>query len=296
VPSPDTIDLQVEGLTKRFGELTAVDDVSFTAAAGRVTVLAGANGSGKTTTLRMLVGLVRPTAGTATFGGVPYDELRHPQHTVGALMDVDGLDPGRRAVDHLRVARATVGGDGLAIDHLLAQVELTEAADRPVRALSLGMRQRLGLAAALVGDPRVLVLDEPANGLDPAGLRWLRELVRRVADEGRTVLLSTHQLRDVDDVADDVVLLRDGRVVRAASLDEVRDDGVVSLVDAHDLDGARVALQAAGVEVLGRRDGLLRVAGDPEQILAVTDAAGIDVRDVRPDRRSVEDAFFDPEG
>lgn len=295
MPTITGVDLEVTGLTKRFGDVVAVDDVDFTARAGRVTVLAGANGSGKTTTLRMLVGLVRPTAGTATFGGLTYDQLERPQRTVGALMDADGLDPGRRARDHLRVARATVGDGGDEVDELLERVELTRAADRPVRALSLGMRQRLGIAAALVGDPAVLVLDEPANGLDPAGLRWLRSMLRDAADGGRTVLVSTHQLRDVDDVADDVVLLREGRVVRASTLEEVRSGGVVSLVDADDQVGVRRTLEAARMPVLGQRDGLLRVAGQPAEVLALTDAAGIDVRDVRLDRRSVEDAFFEAE-
>ena len=213
--------IEVRKLTKMFGGTTAVDDLSFTAAPGTVTGFLGPNGSGKTTTLRMLLGLVRPTAGTALIGGVPYHRIARPRRAVGALLETTGVHPGRRARDHLRVLAAADGMPDHRVDEVLDQVDLTSSAQRRVREFSLGMRQRLGLAAALLGDPAVLVLDEPANGLDPAGIAWLRALVRGQADEGRTVIIASHVLSEVAQTVDNVVIVSTGRLRFAGPLHEV---------------------------------------------------------------------------
>ena len=204
--------VEVRGLTKTFGRVTAVDEMSFTAPAGRVTGFLGPNGSGKTTTLRMVLGLVRPDAGEALIGGVRYDRLDQPRRCVGALLEATGFHPGRRARDHLRVLADAAQVPDRRVDEVLDQVDLTSAARRRVREFSLGMRQRLGLAAALLGDPRVLILDEPANGLDPAGIAWLRGLLRGLADEGRTVLVASHVLSEVAQTADHVVIVSEGQL------------------------------------------------------------------------------------
>ena len=213
--------VEVRGLTKTFGRVTAVDEISFTAPAGRVTGFLGPNGSGKTTTLRMVLGLVRPDAGEALIGGVRYDRLDQPRRCVGALLEATGFHPGRRARDHLRVLADAAQIPGRRVDEVLDQVDLTSAARRRVREFSLGMRQRLGLAAALLGDPRVLILDEPANGLDPAGIAWLRGLLRGLADEGRTVLVASHVLSEVAQTADHVVIVSEGQLRFAGPLGDI---------------------------------------------------------------------------
>ncbi|EYR63904.1 bacitracin ABC transporter ATP-binding protein [Actinotalea ferrariae CF5-4] len=210
--------VEVRGLTKTFGTVRAVDDLSFRVLPGRVTGFLGPNGAGKTTTLRMLLGLVRPTAGTATIGGLPYAALQRPQRVVGAALEAASFHPGRTARDHLRVYAPQVGVPDARCDEVLALVGLTEVAHRRVGGFSLGMRQRLGLATTLLGDPRVLVLDEPANGLDPEGIRWLRDVLRHLAREGRTVLVSSHVLPEVQQTVDDVVIIARGRLVHASSL------------------------------------------------------------------------------
>ena len=213
--------VEVRGLTKTFGRVTAVDEISFTAPAGRVTGFLGPNGSGKTTTLRMVLGLVRPDAGEALIGGVRYDRLDQPRRCVGALLEATGFHPGRRARDHLRVLASAAQIPDRRVDEVLDQVDLTSAARRRVREFSLGMRQRLGLAAALLGDPRVLLLDEPANGLDPAGIAWLRGLLRGLADEGRTVLVASHVLSEVAQTADHVVIVSEGQLRFAGPLGDI---------------------------------------------------------------------------
>ncbi len=206
--------ITVTHLTKRFGRVTAVDDASFSALPGRVTGLLGPNGSGKTTTLRTLVGLVRPTSGSATIAGRPYASLPNPGRNVGTMLDADALHAGRTGREELRLAAGILGLPASRVDDVLEIVGLTAAeARRRTRTYSLGMRQRLGLGLALLGDPEVVVLDEPANGLDPMGIRWMRTLLRDFAAEGRTVLLSSHLLTEMQTVCDDVVVIGHGRVL-----------------------------------------------------------------------------------
>jgi ABC-2 type transport system ATP-binding protein len=215
--------VEARKLTKRFRSVTAVDDLSFTAPEAKVTGFLGPNGSGKTTTLRMALGLVAPTSGDALIGGKRYRDLAHPRRTVGAMLDASGFHPGRTARNHLRVLAAIEKIPDARVDELLDQVELTEAANRRVRGYSLGMKQRLGLASALLGDPAVLVLDEPANGLDPAGMAWLRGLLRAQAAVGRTVIVSSHVLSEVEQTVDHVIIVSEGKL---------RFDGPLNQLDA----------------------------------------------------------------
>jgi len=210
--------IAVEALTKRYGPVTAVDDLSFTVAPGRVTGFLGPNGAGKSTTLRMLLGLARPTAGTATIDGRPYRELRDPLRRVGALMHPDVFHPGRSGRAALRLVARPAGIGSTRVEEVLDLVDLGGAARRRVRGYSTGMRQRLALAAALLGDPRVLILDEPTSGLDPEGVHWLRGLLRRLAAEGRTVLVSSHQLAELAQTIDDVIVINRGRLVASGPM------------------------------------------------------------------------------
>jgi len=213
--------IEVHELTKRFGSRAAVDGVSFTASPGRITAILGANGAGKTTTLRVLLGLARPTAGAATIGGRSYADLPEPLTVVGAVLEESGVHPSRTARNHLTALTLSAGLPTGRVEQMLALVELAEVSDRRVGRYSLGMRQRLALAAALLGDPSHLVLDEPHNGLDPKGTRWLRARLRDFAAEGRTVLIASHLLAELSEVADDVVVLSRGRVVLQAPLQEL---------------------------------------------------------------------------
>jgi ABC-2 type transport system ATP-binding protein len=224
-------DIAVHGLTKRYGRITAVDDLSFTLSSGRVTGFVGRNGAGKTTTLRMLLGLTRATAGTAFIGGQPYAALGDPLRQVGALIDPSAFHPGRTGRNALRVIARPGGIPDARVDEVLDLVDLTGAARRRVRGYSLGMRQRLGLAAALLGDPAVLVLDEPANGLDPEGVRWLRALLRGLGAQGRTVLVSSHLLAELAQTVDDVVVIDRGRLVAHTPIAALGGDAL-SLEDA----------------------------------------------------------------
>ncbi len=239
--------IELRGLGKWFGAVHAVDEVSAVVPPGQVTALLGPNGAGKTTILRMLLGLVAPSSGTATFGGRRYAELNDPVHHVGAVFETSGAYPGRTARDHLHIlataSRLPVDAPSL----VLEQTGLTDVARRRVGQFSLGMRQRLGLAAALLGDPSVLVLDEPTNGLDPSGLRWLRQYLRQLADQGRTVLLSSHALGEVEQIADRVLVLAHGKLIRSAGLDELRTEaGIGSRIRTPEPDRFITALQAGG--------------------------------------------------
>src|SRR6185437_4991458 len=217
--------IEVRGLTKRFGGVTAVDGLSFTVEPGTVVGFLGANGAGKTTTLRMLLGLVRPDEGTATINGLAYRDLPEPLHQVGAVLEAAGCHPGRTARGHLRIQALAGQADESRIEDVLDLVGLAGAADRRVGGFSLGMRQRLGLATALLTDPELLILDEPANGLDPEGVRWLRDLLRGLAEEGTTVLVSSHILAEVAQTVDSVVILDRGRLVTQAPLADLTAGG-----------------------------------------------------------------------
>ncbi|WP_433375771.1 ABC transporter ATP-binding protein [Actinoplanes sp. CA-142083] len=213
------------GLTKRFGAVEAVHDLDFQVAPG-ITAFLGPNGAGKTTTLRILLGLIHPTAGTATIDGKPYAALAHPRRTVGAVLEATGFHPGRTARQHLLVLTTGAGLPAARVGEVLDQVGLADAADRRVGGFSLGMRQRLGLAGALLGDPGVLILDEPANGLDPAGMAWLRGLLRQLADDGRTVLISSHVLAEVAQTVDRAIVISGGRLRYSGPLDGLTADGL----------------------------------------------------------------------
>jgi ABC-2 type transport system ATP-binding protein len=223
--------ISLDRLTKRYRDVVAVDGLSFALQPGTVTGLVGANGAGKSTTLRMLLGLTRPTSGGALVNGVPYAELAAPAREVGALTDPGLFHPRRSGRNALRVLAAASAVPDRRVDEVLDLVDLTTAASRRVGGYSLGMRQRLGLAAAMLGDPAVLVLDEPANGLDPLGVHWLRGLLRRFGDEGRTVLVSSHQLAELAQTVDDVIVIDRGRLVARGPLSSLTGDGTRSLED-----------------------------------------------------------------
>jgi ABC-2 type transport system ATP-binding protein len=214
--------VRLDHVTKRYGPITAVDDLSFEIRPGAVTGFLGPNGAGKTTTLRMLLGLAEPTAGTATIFGRRYVELEDPLGTVGAVLETASFHPWRSARHHLRMIAAAAGIGGERVHELLGLVGLARAADRRVGGFSLGMRQRLGLAGALLGRPRLLILDEPANGLDPEGIRWLRELLRDYVRDGNSVLISSHLLSEVAQTVDDLVIIADGRTRAQCALRELK--------------------------------------------------------------------------
>ena len=233
-------DITIENLGKRFGQVTAVDNLSLQIKPGTVTAFLGPNGAGKTTTMRMVLGLVRPTAGRALIGGRRYADLRSPRRTVGAVLGPDGFHPGRTGRDHLRVIARAANLPDRRVDEVLDLVELSGAARRRVGTYSLGMRQRLGLAGALLGDPEVLITDEPANGLDPEGIAWLRRFLRAGADQGRTVLVSSHLLAEVARTADRIVVISDGRLRFDGDLAELA--GPVGTRSADDLENAFLRL------------------------------------------------------
>jgi ABC-2 type transport system ATP-binding protein len=217
--------VSVMSLTKRFGDLVAVDDLSFSLEPGTITGFLGPNGAGKTTTLRVLLGLAEPTGGKALVFGRRYRDLHEPARRIGAVLESNDFHPGRSGRDHLRALAAASKIPPRRIDEVLAQVELQDAADRRVRTYSLGMRQRLGLATTLLGDPELLVLDEPANGLDPAGVHWLRGFLRRFAEQGRTVLVSSHMLAEAALTVDEVVIIDRGHLVATGRLEELTQGG-----------------------------------------------------------------------
>jgi len=290
--------IEVQGLTKRFGKKVAVNDLSFRVRSGAVTGFLGPNGAGKTTTLRILLGLVRATSGTATVGGRRYAELDEPLRRVGAAVEAAGFHPGRSGRDHLRGVAAAGGISNRRVDEVLALVDLAPQARRRVRTYSLGMRQRLLLAEALLGEPEVLLLDEPANGLDPAGIRWLRDLLRRLADEGRTVLVSSHVLAEVEQVADEVVIIHNGRFVTHAPVAEVI-AGTAGEVRVRSPDAARLrdVLAGAGLEARAGNDGVLTVPGTTAaRVGELAAAQGIVLHELMAARASLEDVFLELTG
>ena len=292
--------IEVRDLTKRFGSVTAVDGVSFEVQPGVVTGYLGPNGAGKTTTLRMILGLAHPTSGTATVEGSRYVDLDEPARTVGAVLERSGFHPGRRARDHLRtVARAARLPDSRA-DEVLEAVALTDAGGRRAGQYSLGMRQRLSLATALLGEPRILILDEPANGLDPQGIRWLRDYLRWYAAQGRTVLVSSHVLAEMSQTADAVIVIARGKVVAQGLLDEIVAGGSEGAVLVRSPGAERLAgaLREGGFGVeAGSEEGSLVVTG--AEAAAVGDLAfreGVAVHELRERAASLEDVFFELTG
>jgi ABC-2 type transport system ATP-binding protein len=286
--------IELIGLTKRFGDVTAVDDLSLELQAGTITGFLGPNGAGKTTTLRMLLGLVRPTAGSATIDGRPYAELASPTRHVGAVLEASSFHPGRRALDHLRVLASAAGLPERRAGDALEHVGLAGHARRRVGGFSLGMRQRLGLAAALLGEPSVLILDEPANGLDPEGVQWLRNFLRGQAELGRTVVVSSHLLAEVSQTVDHVVILDHGRLVTSAPLADLtaRTTGAV-VVRTPDAERFRSELAARSIVATSTGPDEITVAGvAPEAIGRVIAAAGLVIYEMRLERSNLEDVFF----
>ncbi|HEX2363240.1 MAG TPA: ABC transporter ATP-binding protein [Jiangellaceae bacterium] len=286
--------ISVRGLTKRFGSVTAVDDLSFDVPPGTITGFIGPNGAGKTTTLRMVLGLVRPTAGSALVDGVPYVQLDRPAHHVGAVLEASGFHPGRTARDHLRVLAGRGGVPEGRVNGVLAEVDLAGAAGRRVGGFSLGMRQRLALAGALLGDPGILVLDEPTNGLDPAGVHWLRTFLRSRVDGGCTVLVSSHLLAELALSADSVVIIKDGRLVTQGSVAELIASGTAAVrVRTPQADQLRSALTARGVstELDGPDHVVAHGVGTDVVGQAVADA-GVVVYEMSAQRPDLEDAFL----
>jgi ABC-2 type transport system ATP-binding protein len=289
--------IEVEGLSKRFGKVLAVDDLSFRAEPGTITGFLGPNGAGKSTTLRSALGLVHPDAGGVTVLGVPYRRLDRPLHRVGAVLEASEVHPGRSGRNHLRILATAAGIPRSRVEEVLGLVELSAAARRRVKGYSLGMRQRLGLASALLGDPEVLVLDEPANGLDPAGIRWLRDLLRSLAAEGRTVLLSSHVLAEVSQTVDRVVIIHRGKLVRQGSIAEVL-AGAEGATRVRSPDAKRLAelLAARGKTVNDLGDGALAVDAPPEQVGELAAANAVVLHELTVEQATLEEVFFELTG
>ena len=286
--------ISVQGLTKRFGSVTAVDDLSFDVPPGTITGFIGPNGAGKTTTLRMVLGLVRPTAGAALVDGVPYVRLDQPARHVGAVLEASGFHPGRTARDHLRVLAGRGGVPVGRVDDALAEVDLAGAARRRVGWFSLGMKQRLALAGALLGDPGILVLDEPTNGLDPAGVHWLRSFLRGRVDGGCTVLVSSHLLAELALSADSVVIIKGGRLVTQGSVAELVASGTAAVrVRTPQAEQLRAALTARGVPSdLDGPDQVVAYGVGTEVVGQAVAEAGVVVYEMSAQRPDLEDAFL----
>ena len=290
---PDGQVLEFSRVTKSFGTIAAVSDLSARIEPGAVTGFLGPNGAGKTTSLRILLGQIRPTSGTATIGGVPYSELRHPLRTIGAVLEDVAYRPRRTAVRQLTMAAKANGIALSRVDEVIRLVGLGDDAETRIGTYSLGMRQRLSIASALLGDPGALVLDEPANGLDPAGIRWMRMLMRRLADEGRTVLLSSHVLSEIEQVADNVLVISKGRLVYSDGIEHLVDPtSAAVVVDAEDRTGLASALHAAGAEVELLRSGLTVRGSDAAAVGAIAASAGIALTTLQQRGPTLEDVFL----
>jgi ABC-2 type transport system ATP-binding protein len=286
--------IEVDGLSKRFGKTQAVAGLSFRVEPGTITGFLGPNGAGKSTTLRSVLGLVHPDAGTATVLGVPYRRLDRPLHRVGAVLEASEVHPGRSGRNHLRVQAAAAGLPASRVEEVLALVELSAAANRRVKGYSLGMRQRLAIAAALLGDPQVLILDEPTNGLDPPGITWLRGLLREQADRGRAVLVSSHVLAEVAQSVDDVVVIAEGRLRAQGTLEQVLggDDGPATEVRAQDPVRLGGALERLGHRVERSGDVLHVQGATPAQVGEVAGRERVAVLGLAPRVRTLEEAFI----
>jgi ABC-2 type transport system ATP-binding protein len=285
----------VHELSKQFGSVVAVDGVSFSVEPGAVTGFLGPNGSGKTTTLRMILGLVTPTAGAVQVNGGPYAQLPEPGRVVGAVLEAQGFHPARTARKHLLACAAALGVPDAAVDHVLASVGLGQDADRAVRGYSLGMRQRLALAVALLGDPQILILDEPGNGLDPEGIAWLRAFLRGFAGQGRTVLVSSHVLAEVEQTADHLVVISRGRCVFQGPLAQLRGSrrARVLVWCSSPVQLAEALARTGILEIDTLPDGRLGVAGaDPVHIGNVALGAGVAIYGMVEEKIDLEQLFF----
>jgi ABC-2 type transport system ATP-binding protein len=287
--------IQVQELTKKYGAFTAVDDVTFSAHAGRVTGFLGPNGAGKSTTMRILVGLTPATSGTATVSGRHFSDLPNPGLEVGVLLDASAQHAGRTGREILTIAQRTMGLPKSRVEEMLDLVSLTpDEATRRVRHYSLGMRQRLGIATALIGDPEVLILDEPANGLDPAGIRWMRDLLRGYADRGGTVLLSSHLLHEIEVIADDLVVIGQGRIVAQGAKAELLQAAGSLVRTSSGRELLADALAAAGVASTPMGPDGLRAEAPAERVGAVAFAAGVPVIELRAaDGAGLEEMFLE---
>lgn len=292
-----TAAVSVQGLTKRFGDQVAVDDVSFEVPQGRIVGFLGPNGAGKSTTLRSIVGLAAPDAGRSLIYGVPFERLQAPARTVGSIVDGVGFHPGRRAIEELRIAAAAAGLPRERCDEVLELVGLSQAGRKRVGKYSLGMKQRLGLAAAMLGDPKVLLLDEPANGLDPEGIQWVRVFLRYLADEGRSILVSSHLLGEVTRLVDDVLVINQGRIVTSGSVEELTAAaGAAVTVASRDDATLRAALEARG-GVVTPMSGALRVEGlEPGVVGDIALEAGVALTELRSSVAELEDVFLELTG
>ncbi|GAA4922912.1 ATP-binding cassette domain-containing protein [Nonomuraea thailandensis] len=286
----------MRGLSKSFGPVRAVSELSFEAAAGTVTAFLGPNGAGKTTTMRMLLGLVRPSAGSATIGGRRYADLPSPSSRVGAVLDTSGCHPAHTVHDHLRVYARMGGHPRSRVSEVMELTGAAAFAGRRTRTLSTGMRRRVQLATALLGDPAALVLDEPANGLDPEGIAWLRGFLRDLAGQGRAILISSHVLSEVEQVAGQVVMIRQGRLVTAGPVSDLYGAAAVQ-VRSPQAERLRAALRGEGVTVEARHPDVLRVQGlTAPEVAAAAARHGIALHELTQERPTLERAFLDLTG
>jgi ABC-2 type transport system ATP-binding protein len=289
-----TAAISVRGATKRFGSVIAVRDLSFEVHPGVVTGFLGPNGAGKSTTLRMVLGLAAPSEGSATVLGRRYVELEEPARAVGAVLETQSFNPLRNGRNHLRALAAASGISDPRVDEVLEQVGLSAAARRNAGTYSLGMRQRLALGAALLGDPRVLILDEPANGLDPQGIRWLRDLLRAFAAEGRAVLISSHVLTEVAQIADEAIVIAGGRLVRQGPLSELTDAAHAVRVTTSDAPRLTAVLRERGLRVITDGGDQIRAfETDPRQVGEIAFEAGVPVLGLERERANLEDVFLE---
>ena len=280
-------------LTKHYGSVTAVQDLSFEVRPGHVTGFLGPNGAGKSTTMRMLLGLVRPTRGSATVMGLPYASLDRPSSVVGALLEVQSFHPLRTGRNHLRVLAAASGLPDARVDDVLEQVGLTQSAGRKAGGYSLGMRQRLGLAGALLGDPRILILDEPANGLDPQGIRWLREFLQWFAASGNAVLVSSHLLSEMAQMADEVIVIDHGLLLRQGTVSALTAGSATLRVASAEHEALGMALIAAGLEVRVDGQSFLVAGVEPERVGEIALHAGVVLSELSTSETTLEEAFLE---
>jgi len=287
----------VSGLAKHYKNVKAVDGLSFVVEPGRVTGFLGPNGAGKTTTLRMVLNLVTPTAGTATIGGRRYADLTDPIRHVGGILEASAAHRGRTGRNHLRIICRSAGIPLGRADAVLEMVDLTAAANRKFKGYSLGMRQRLGIAAALIGDPQVLILDEPANGLDPEGIRWMRDLLKALAAQGRTILVSSHLLSEMEILADDIVIIAAGKLIRQGTVDQIvksSQTGVVVRARTPMPIELAAAITARGGTSSATLDGALTITGlDAATVGNAAFTAGVELHELATDRPDLEGVFLE---